>query len=88
MIKDTPYFFLAVMMEAAQHRNEVFARISGKKAESVTLFTEDDLKIVLTPFEQGAAMKAAMEVITTALKADVETVPEKGKKTKSATLSE
>lgn len=88
VIKDNPCFLLAVMMEAAQHRNEVFARISGKEAESVTLFTEDELKVILTPAEQSAAMKAVMEVMTAALKADVETVPEKGKKTKSATRSE
>lgn len=85
VFQNSPCFLLSVMMEAAQHRNEVFAMINGKDSEPVKLLTEEELKTVLTPVEQRKAMTIAMEVVAKALKADVETAPETGKKTKKST---
>lgn len=84
VIQNNPCFLISVMMEAAQHRNAVFAMINGKESEAGKLLTEEELKTVLTPVEQRAAMTIAMEVVTKALKSDVETAHETGKKTKKS----
>lgn len=88
VITNNPCFLIATMMTAAYHRNKIFADIDGREFDSVEPLTEDALSAVLLPPELNKLMPTVMEVMSEACKADVETVPDKVKKTKNSTRSE
>ena len=80
-----PCFIISVMMSAAYHRNQVFARLDGKEYEGAQPLGEDELNAILMPHELKPIMLTVVEVMNEAFKTDVETAPDKSVKQKKST---
>lgn len=77
-------FVLAVMMQAAFHRGQVFGKMSGVEYDGPEPLTEDEISAILMPRDMQDVVEIMVDVINEANKSDVEVTPDKktGKKTK------
>ena len=88
VLSNDPAFALAVMIQAAIHREAVMAKVENRNAEAYPAISENDLNAILLPGDMPEITKMMVRAMNEGYKTDVEVSPEKTGKKKAATPSE
>lgn len=87
VLSNDPAFALAVMIQAAVHREAVMAKVESRKPAVYPVISEGDLNAILLPADMKDITKSMVEAMNEGFQTDVETAPEKGAKKKQETES-